>query len=154
MPTLEVACDVSICIFTFDLGHCKGQGHPTVSQTVRGQTLLLPTNMKSNRLFDWHIYIWHWLFLKVNIMHISSEIISKTVTDTANIVIADKLKIKNRLSLHIWHLHLTIAILNGNVTHNLKVNISQPVKGNTITIKYQVTDGPSIDTFRFDLGPF
>ena len=42
--------------------------------------------------FDWHIYIYPWPILKVrvNVMHISSINISQTVTDRANIGIANK----------------------------------------------------------------
>ena len=56
--------------------------------------------------FGWHIYVWPWPALKVKVMYLSTEDISETVKEGANIAsIANIYEVKYSLSLA--YLHLT-----------------------------------------------
>ena len=63
--------------------------------------------------FNWHIYIWPWLILKVKfkVMHISTTIISQIVTDKTNIALTNKYKVA--YGLFIAYLHLTLVHSKG-----------------------------------------
>ena len=81
----RIACDLSIGISTFWQVTCTFRLGITCKRWQMGQTLLLPTNTKSHRPFRWHIYIWPWPTLTVQVMHISIVHISQRMIFRTNI---------------------------------------------------------------------
>ena len=93
----------------------------------------------------------------VKVMHISTVNILQTVTDSANIDIANKYKVARPFHCHIYILHFPILKVKFKVMHVSIVNFSQMMTDReniAIANKYKVACWLSITAFKFDLRLF